>query len=162
MDGTQEKARTEGRAKNESGTNFNPRRGQEQPQPTIILAAALAYAAAGVPVFPCRPDKRPATPNGFKDASTDPDIIRAWWTRYPQALIGRPTGAASGVVVLDLDNDATTGADGDSALADLIAAYGDLPETWEVMTPRGGRHIYFSPSLTPILIFLLCPSTYGR
>ena len=83
---------------------------------TTAHLAALAYAAAGVPVFPCGPDKRPLTPNGFKAASTNAATIAAWWTTHPRALIGRPTGAISGVVVLDVDIDGGTSKAGDDAL----------------------------------------------
>ncbi|MBI5444670.1 MAG: bifunctional DNA primase/polymerase, partial [Deltaproteobacteria bacterium] len=39
-----------------------------------LLAEALAYAGAGIPVFPCRPNgKEPLTGRGFLDASTDPE-----------------------------------------------------------------------------------------
>ena len=39
---------------------------------------ALQHAAAGYPVFPLvAGGKRPATAHGLKDASTDPDTIRA-------------------------------------------------------------------------------------
>ena len=30
------------------------------------------------------PGKHPLTPNGFKDATTDAEAIRHWWTQYPQ------------------------------------------------------------------------------
>lgn len=106
-------------------------------------AAALAYAAAGVPVFPCRPDKRPYTANGFKDATTNETIVRGWWRRWPDALIGRPTGAASGAVAVDIDVDPSKGTDGTEALAALEHVHGPLPETWTARTPRGGTHIYF-------------------
>ena len=39
---------------------------------------ALRYAMAGVLVFPCRADKKPLTRHGFKDASSDPEVIEAW------------------------------------------------------------------------------------
>jgi hypothetical protein len=40
------------------------------------LAAALRYAQAAWPVFPCVPgEKVPATRHGFLDATTDPDKI---------------------------------------------------------------------------------------
>jgi hypothetical protein len=71
------------------------------------LDAALAYAVRGLPVFPCRwcgpCRKHPLTPNGFFNASTNPTVITAWWRRWPQALIGVPTGCGSGLIVLDVD-----------------------------------------------------------
>lgn len=108
-----------------------------------MLAAALAYAAEGVPVFPCKPDKKPYTDHGFHDASTDPEIIRRWWAKWPDAMIGMPTGAASGRDVLDVDMDELQGKDGEAALAALVAKRGPLPDTQEVLTPRGGRHVHF-------------------
>jgi hypothetical protein len=69
-----------------------------------IADLALQYARAGLPVFPCSPQsKQPCVAKreggkGFKDATTDETIIRAWWTRWPHAMIGMPTGPASGVI----------------------------------------------------------------
>jgi Bifunctional DNA primase/polymerase, N-terminal len=69
------------------------------------VQSALDYAAAGIPIFPCRPEnKRPYTDHGFKDASTDSTLINEWWSRWPDAMIGMPTGRASGIDVLDIDN----------------------------------------------------------
>src|SRR5215813_11905413 len=72
------------------------------------LEQAFEYARR-VPVFPCRWDggprlrKTPLTRNGFKDASCDPITIRGSWSRWPDALIGMPTGKGSDLVVLDVD-----------------------------------------------------------
>lgn len=107
-----------------------------------MLEAALAYGAQGIPVFPCGPDKKPLVPHGFKNASNSEQAIRAWWGIWPDAMIGRPTGAASGVVVLDVDNG--PGKVGGESLAGLIAQHGPLPDTWEALTPSGGRHLYFT------------------
>jgi hypothetical protein len=97
-----------------------------------------------VPVFPCIPEsKKPYTAHGFHDASTDPEIIRRWWAEWPDAMIGMPTGAASGRDVLDVDMDELQGKDGEAALAALVAKHGRLPDTQEVLTPRGGRHLHF-------------------
>ena len=69
-----------------------------------LTFAARSLAAAGVPVFPCLVEgKRPLTRRGFLDASSDPDQVVVWWSRTPNANIGIPTGAPSGVVVVDVD-----------------------------------------------------------
>ena len=67
------------------------------------LNTALQYAARGWPVFPCSSRKLPLTEHGFKDASTDKRQIHDWWTRWPHALIGMPTGERTGLAVLDID-----------------------------------------------------------
>lgn len=75
--------------------------------PGNVQKAALYYAQHGIPVFPCDPDKKPLTARGFKDASTDPDRIVAWWRSHPNALIGIPTGTTTGIDVLDVDDPTT-------------------------------------------------------
>lgn len=107
-----------------------------------LSAAARGFASAGVPVFPCAAfGKRPATVRGFHDATTDLDQVEAWWRQSPGANIGVPTGAASGVVVVDVDVhgpvDGRTGFD--------RAARAGLVEGWELLvrTPTGGLHAYY-------------------
>src|SRR3954465_13714174 len=68
-----------------------------------MLDAALAYAEAGLPIFPCKPDKTPFTLKGVKDASIDIDRIKRWWTQWPNAMIGMAMGKPSGVWALDPD-----------------------------------------------------------
>ncbi|OSJ33188.1 hypothetical protein BSZ19_16220 [Bradyrhizobium japonicum] len=100
-----------------------------------MLHLALTLAAAGVPVFPCRPEnKRPFTSSGFKAASVFPHVLRRWWSDWPDALVGMPTGERSGVWVLDMDS--YKGA----TEADLPHS---LPPTRTVRTRSGGRHFYF-------------------
>jgi len=107
-----------------------------------LAAAARTLAAAGVPVFPCEPDgKRPLTRRGFLNATSDPGQVAAWWSRTPEANIGLPTGAASGVVVVDVDVHGPV--DGRAAWrraseAGLVDGAGLL-----VRTPTGGAHAYF-------------------
>ena len=67
------------------------------------LAALRLAEEYGIPVFPCRPDKRPYTAHGFQDASTNISAIETWWRQCPDALIGVPTGKVSGVVAVDVD-----------------------------------------------------------
>jgi hypothetical protein len=105
--------------------------------PPNLLAAALAYAGDGLPVFPCdAASKQPLTDHGFKDASADPDAIGRWWERWPGAMIGMPTGRLSGVWVLDVDD------------PDLFAAHAPgLPRTREVTTGKGFHlHWRFDPA----------------
>ena len=68
-----------------------------------VLDAALKLADAGMPVFPCRADKTPTTPHGFKNAVTDSATVRELWRQRPGPLIGVPTDAVSGINLLDLD-----------------------------------------------------------
>jgi hypothetical protein len=70
------------------------------------LQAALQLAEEyGLPVFPCRPDKRPHTAHGLKDASTNIEQVSSFWERWPSALIGVLTGRASKLLVVDIDPD---------------------------------------------------------
>ena len=125
----------------------------------VLLDAALAYAARGWHVFPChtpRPDgrcdcgerdcddtekhpigKHPRTAHGFKDGTTDPAVIRAWWKRWPHANVAIATGAASGLTVVDVDPDYL------DTLATLTATHGALPDTVTAISGGGGRHYFF-------------------
>lgn len=109
--------------------------------PSLALAARR-LAEAGVPVFPCLVEgKRPLTRRGFLDASNDPEQVAGWWSRTPNANIGIPTGAASGVVVVDVDVHGPH--NGRAAYqrateAGLVDGAGLL-----VRTPTGGAHVYF-------------------
>jgi hypothetical protein len=111
--------------------------------PTMNLEAALVYADHfQVPVFPVVVTggrKVPATPHGYKDASRDPGQITSWWTQRPTALVATPTGAVTGLVVLDID--IKNGVHGWDALEELGAL--PLPETAHAHTPSGGCHVYF-------------------
>lgn len=111
--------------------------------PLHLPDAAVAYAAAGVAVFPCVPGgKRPLTEHGFYDAATDLDRVGAWWRKHPEANIGIPTG--HGVDVIDVDVHATgTGFPVLRTLQqeNLIAGWGRA-----VRSPSGGLHLYYPNS----------------
>jgi hypothetical protein len=110
-------------------------------EPTAA-GAALQYATLGIPVFPCvAGGKQPLTPNGFHDATSSADAVRRWWQRHPEANIGLPTGAITGVVVVDVDVHAT----GTGYTAFERARAAGLAEGWGwlVRTPSGGLHAYY-------------------
>lgn len=82
--------------------------------------------------------KHPRTPSGNRDATTAPDQIRAWWTRWPDANIGVATGADVGVVMIGPD-----GEQGIADLAELEQDLGPLPRTKKAKSGSGGQHLYF-------------------
>ncbi len=95
-----------------------------------MLSAALAYASQGFSIFPILPgQKRPLTQHGFKEATTDPEKIRAWWTANPTANVGWWLDG-SGLCAIDLDIGSPMGL--------------DLPATMTVATPSGGRHMIYT------------------
>lgn len=110
-----------------------------------LLDAALHYAVDfGWPVLPCKPNKDPYTPNGFYDAKTDPNAIKFWWTKWPDAMIGVRTGPASGLIVIDKDIDDEKGKDGPAEVRAWERESGyTLPETVTAVSGRGGEHLYY-------------------
>lgn len=131
--------------------------------PSPMGSAALRYARAGFPVFPCREKtevvtnsagkeitlsaKAPYTGQGLKNATTDERRITDWWRQYPNALIGVPMGI-NGLFVLDFDPriDEETGEvfTLDRLRAETEAMIGGpLPETITVETQSGGIHLWY-------------------
>ncbi|MFB7635718.1 bifunctional DNA primase/polymerase [Streptomyces sp. NPDC056149] len=147
------------------------------------LAHALAAAERGHPVIPLTRTKLPALrsphhdpagpddPNappchgrcgrlghGVHDAATDPLAIRRMFATAPWATgygiaCGRPPHHLIG-----LDLDTKHGADGPTALRLIARAHGlALPPTVTVLTPSGGRHLWFTgPPAPPV------PNSAGR
>lgn len=112
-----------------------------------MVRTALAYAAAGWPVFPCKPgSKEPATDHGFKDASVDPDVIRWWWQRTPDANVAIATGAP-GPDVLDVD--VKPEGSGFAAFNRLKSAGLLTGARALVKTRSGGLHAYYSGTEQP-------------
>ena len=99
-----------------------------------MLQAALRYAELGFPVFPCvSGGKAPLTSHGYKDASTDPEQIRTWWTRHPTANIAMTT---AGLLVVDIDG-------ADNPWPGDAEKINDLTHCPVSLTAGGGRHHIF-------------------
>jgi hypothetical protein len=128
------------------------------------LEAALGYAARGWLVFPLKPGgKQPVIPtahpegdplhgvckggcgregHGLHDATIDPATITRWWTHWPAANIGLPTGYQFDV----LDIDGQDALDALNAWAELNGGPDYPPlEGPTVRTPRGW-HVYVAPT----------------
>ncbi len=114
--------------------------------PDSKLGAALSLRGRGLRVFPLAAGtKIPAEGFSPHRATTDPDLIRAWWSPCPvlgwdpDYNIGIATG--KGLVVLDEDN--KNGKRGKETLAFLEGENSKLPATLVAETPSGGRHYLF-------------------
>ncbi len=127
-----------------------------------MVAAALAYAAAGYEVFPlrgklphancpeCSPrsrryrehaaaDCRHELCHGLYAATTDPEPVGRWWARWPGDGIGARVPRS--LIVLDVD----PRHGGDARLAELEERFERLPPTRVSYSGRGdgGRHLWF-------------------
>jgi len=108
------------------------------PRALPLVEAALAYAQEGWPVFPLAGKIPYKNSRGFKDATTDREQIKAWWTSRPHANIGLATGQKSGIIVLDVDPPV-----GHFSLKELQAHYYPLPNTRRSRTANKGLHYFF-------------------
>ncbi|SDD56091.1 bifunctional DNA primase/polymerase [Actinokineospora iranica] len=144
--------------------------------PPRLMGHALAAARRGMAVFPLWPRSKTPSLHGRRDcdgtgvcsaghlgweqrATTDPDLIRHWWSESPSSNIGVACGP-SRIYVLDLDTahgeqapEPWTGArHGRDVLAQLAEQAGQpTPATFTVRTPTGGLHLYFRvPADSPL------------
>ncbi|SED00744.1 bifunctional DNA primase/polymerase [Streptomyces sp. PAN_FS17] len=129
-----------------------------------LLNAALNAAERGWHVFPLRPGSKQPALHGEKyctrtgecagghlkweqRATTDPDRIRAAWSRAP-FNVGIATGP-SGLLVVDLDTpkdkSSSDAPDGAATFRALCERTGHaVPDTYRVRTASGGEHLYFT------------------
>lgn len=104
---------------------------------------ALKYAELGYSILPLQENgKAPMTTDkfssGFKTATKDKQLILDHWEKYPNSNIGLKIN--KNLLILDIDVHDVNGFD---SLETLVAHFGELPDTFTVTTPTGGRHYYF-------------------
>ena len=115
-------------------------------EPKTKLEQALALAEEGFSIFPIRegtkdkPHVRWARGAPGEVATNDPEIIKKWWTQWPEANMGIATGPSR---LLVLDVDMKEGKNGEDAIQGLEMFYDSLPETRESRTPTGGHHKFY-------------------
>jgi hypothetical protein len=107
-------------------------------RPGDAFLAAFDLAMEDYCVFPCRLDKTPACPHGFKDASTDPTDVMRLWGEHPGVLVGVATGAPSQISVLDIDAKHREGQEW------WTANRGRLLPTRTHRTRSGGLHLVYA------------------
>lgn len=106
--------------------------------PGLKWAAQYYSQTLGWPVFPLQPGgKAPLTRRGFKDATTNPQQIQAWWEQTPEANIGLPTGVYFDVVDVDTPICET--------LWHTMTADEDAEGYGLARTSSGGYHLYVPP-----------------
>lgn len=128
--------------------------------PPSLLEEALSYAKRGWHVLPVHgvadgrctcgdpacgsPGKHPRIVGWPTEASTDAEVIRGWFGRWPDSNVGIATGRGSGFWAVDVDAPREgRPADGRATLASLESRHGRLPACPRVRTGGGGEHLLF-------------------
>jgi hypothetical protein len=110
-----------------------------------------ALQSRGFHLFPLQPGKKTPRVAGW---TTQLD----GWDFNPEDNIGVYTGAFGdgALIVVDIDN--KDGRDGGQTIVGLEIEGHELPPTYEVATPSGGRHLYYqAPSAVPSGVDVLGP-----
>lgn len=129
---------------------------------TPFKSLASVYLERGWSIFPLRQNgKEPITPNGFKDASNNPQTIQDWMQRFPSANIGIAT-EASNLIVVDCDSSKGEAPpspwnqpgikEGVDVFLTAVEDSGNRfdSNTLTVATPNNGWHYYFQAQGLPI------------
>jgi hypothetical protein len=103
------------------------------------LAWTLRYGAAGMLIFPVNARGAPLTRHGFKDASSDPEVIKAW--RRERAHCDFGWAVPADIIAVDLDMK-----HGKNGFRDFKDRAGCGPQdvmTPQSTTPSGGMHLFY-------------------
>ena len=98
------------------------------------LGAALEYLDMGWSIIPCRPEtKRPRIKwKAFQDTLPTEEQVTEWWTKFPNDPIALITGAISGVVVVDCDNEEALHSAFDAGMKSVSYTHLTLPTIYSV------------------------------
>ena len=107
----------------------------------MMIDAALSLSSIGTPIFPVKADKKPHITSWQQKATTDQEMVKEWWKKWPEANIAMPTGAPSGFVAVDVD--VKNGVDGYKSLSFIEAMFG-VQSTRRIETPSGGIHLIYT------------------
>jgi len=101
-----------------------------------MINHALEYHALGWSIMPVSRKKIPLIKwKHLQDRQATEGEIRTWWKEWPNANIGVITGALSGIVVFDAD---------DEKAHQFITAQGGMPASPQCATGKDfGTHFYF-------------------
>lgn len=107
---------------------------------SAVLKAALDYARDGFAVFPCGSDKTPRVKNGFHDATTDLNEVRAMFGDDASLTIG--LAVPDGIIIIDTDP--RNG--GNETMKALRSEHGRsaFPRTLTAKTGGGGEHRWYT------------------
>lgn len=115
----------------------------------LVLRSALIYSMKyHLPVFPSSKQKIPLIEDWYNRSSREPQIIKEWWNRWPDANVSIPTGSKSGLIVLDID--VKNGQPGFDSVGELEKKHGLLPKTPTSLSPSGGQHFFFKYNGPPL------------
>jgi len=105
------------------------------------LQAALGYLQHGWSVIPAPVGAKRSLVQWKRWQTSRPDVElwQAWIARWPRCNLAVITGRLSGIVVLDVD----PRHGGLATIARLEREHGEFPDTACVLTPSGGRHLYY-------------------
>jgi len=103
----------------------------------MLIKTALEYAGENnFSIIPLQKNKKPFIQWAeFQHRKATADEIKAWWSKWPNAMIGIVTGQISGLFVVDCDTQ-----QGYETVQELLP---DSLQTPIARTPRIGWHIYF-------------------
>jgi Bifunctional DNA primase/polymerase, N-terminal len=133
-----------------NGRETNPERRAPKADETddSTLKVALLCASVGLRVTPLhgrkmsgtctcgnadcdKPGMHPRTEDGVRDATTDSEQVKTFWTKWPNAKVGIVTGRDAGIIAIRVSGDT-----GGTGLKELQDRHTRLPKTVTIRTSK--------------------------